>query len=446
AQIVEINVDDLSDLGLRSITGKDDILSGNINPRFPGEGGSGGGSVATTDAASFFTYDDAAQPAGSFQAQLAALILQGKATIKARPKVVTVDGRQAIISIVRQVPVAQETLSGSTDRSTFEINFVPVGITLNLKPRVGENNSEVQMQVNAVVSNVETINNVVSGINLQAPELNTREVSTFVRVPNHRSLVLGGLINTETEERTFKTPILGDIPIIGGLFKRTRKDKDRTEIIIIITPHIVEEAGGRTESGPSDYQAADPRVSPKGSPVFDELESVLSQATYLLKLKDIRGIDPVTREPLSYEGEDPPLGEVDDPVFLTLAGVVRDLDLVNQLGLGQALTLPPDWPGPRTPFEVQRIVESFLIGYIIETNRLRITDLVPGRELLIPASAGPGDQETGFVSEKWKDPQLLALAKGTLYDRILQSLRALDFTADGREGRSRRNQPKGHRD
>ncbi|MEO7994936.1 MAG: hypothetical protein ABI743_11110, partial [bacterium] len=121
AQIVEINVDGLSDLGLRSVAGKDDIISSITNPRFPGEAGTSGTSLSPSDSANFFTYDDAALPAGSFQAQLASLILEGKASIKARPKVVTVDGRQAIISIVRQVPVAQETFNASNDRSTFEI-------------------------------------------------------------------------------------------------------------------------------------------------------------------------------------------------------------------------------------------------------------------------------------------------------------------------------------
>lgn len=426
AQIVEINVDSLSDLGLRAISGEDDILSGGSLTRFPGETG-GKSSPVLGDAGTFFTYDDANQPAGSFQAQLAALILQGKATVKARPRVMTVDGRQAIISIVRQVPVAQETLNPNNDRTTVDVNYIPVGITLNIKPRVGENNSEVQMQVNAVVSNVETINNVVAGLNIQAPELNTREVSTFARVPNHKALVLGGLINTETEERTFKTPILGDLPLIGGLFRRTRKGRDRTEVMIIITPHIIEEAGGRTETGDSPFTARDVRALPKGSEVYDALDSLLAPSTYILKLSDIQGIDPISRVPYSYEGEDPPLGAIEDPVFLTLVGIVRDLDLANALGLVRQVRFPADWPGARTQFEARRVAEAFLIGYMIEVNRLHIPDLVPGRELVIPVASESLDPESGFSSEQWHGLNLLQMTQSGLMVRILDSLRGYDY-------------------
>ncbi|MEO7995265.1 MAG: hypothetical protein ABI743_12775, partial [bacterium] len=312
----------------------------------------------------------------------------------------------------------------------FEINYIPVGITLNIKPRVGEGNSEVQMLVNAVVSNVGTINNVVSGINLQAPELNTREVSTFARVPNHRSLILGGLISNETEERTFKTPILGDIPVIGELFRRTRKNRDRTEIMIIITPHIIDETGGRTDETDNPYLVNDIHALPKGSPVFDALDNLLGQATYILKLPDIKGVDPVTREPLSYESEDPPLGAVDDPVFLTLAGVVRKLALADELGLTDLIQPPKDWAGPMTPFEKRRIAESFLIGYIIESNGLNIAGLTPGREITIPSTSTEEHVEAGFVGEQWSDLTVRSFTPGSLYDTILQSLRALDYTTD----------------
>ncbi|MCG3150868.1 MAG: hypothetical protein GEEBNDBF_00133 [bacterium] len=430
AQIVEINVDSLTDLGLRAISGVDDLVSGGSVTKFPGEGSATTGGI---DASSFFTYDDAAQPAGSFQAQLAALILQGKASIRARPRVMTVDGRQAIISIVRQVPVAQETLNPNNDRSTFDISYIPAGITLNIKPRVGENNSEVQLQVNAVVSNVETINNVVSGLNLTAPTLNTREVSTFARVPNHKSLVLGGLIDTETEERTFKTPILGDLPLIGGLFRRTRRKEDKTEVMIIITPHIMEEAGGRTQPGVSDYTIDDPRSLPKGSEVFHSLDSLLFQGSYILRIPDIKGIDPVSRTPLSFDSEDPPLGAIDDPVFLTIAGIVRELNLAKTLGLTEIIQFPRDWPGPRTSFEARRLAESFLIGYIIESNHLRIPDLQPGREILIPTSSRQDDPNTGFSSETWRDLNLLSVSRGGLYDTILQSLRGLDYSEQLKE-------------
>jgi len=387
AQIIEINVDDLFDLGLRQVEGVDDILSGSVNPVFPGESGS---SVS----GNFFTYDDESKPAGSFQAGLAALILDGRATIKARPKVVTVDGRQAIITIGRQVPVVQETTSG-TDRSSFDISFVPVGITLNIKTRIGYGGEEVSMQVNAVVSNVETLNNVVSELSLMAPELNTREVSTLVRIPNHQSLILGGLISTETETRTYKIPILGDLPLIGAAFRRTREIQDRTEIIIVITPHIAEEATPREDDGiENPYEIIDPYLIPLGSQLLDNLDNIIFPGEYVLKAPDIRGIDITTGEPtIPIELVVP--NSANDPVMLTLLQVIRKLRLVDNLRMMAGIEIPEDMDVETARFHA----EAFLLAYLRYLNDLEVEDMIAGRRLLVPAFPIP--------DEGFEEPELI---------------------------------------
>ena len=383
AQIIEINIDDLHDLGLRSVKGMDDIVKGSVSPKFPGESSA----TSQEDTATIFTYDDAGLPAGSFQASIAALILEGKATIRARPKVTTVDGRQAIITIVRQVPVAQETVSPNNDRSTFDISFVPVGITLNIKPRIGRNNSEIQMQVNAVVSNVETINNVVSGLNIQAPELNTREVSTIVRIPNHQSLILGGLISTQSERRTYKVPLFGDLPLIGKLFSRTKMNEDRTEIIIVLTPHVAEEIGGRTDVAENPFETNDELFKPTNSPLWDALENMITPLTYVIKYPDIQGIDPLTREPIGYKkdekGAGPPLGSANDPVFLTVRKIVDSLKLVDKLNLEDHIVFPSVFPD--SDEERRLFAEAFIIDYIIVSNNMTLDDLASSRTILIPS-------------------------------------------------------------
>ncbi len=388
AQIIELNVDDLTDLGLRDITGTDDILSGIVNPIFPGEGGSSGAS------GNFFTYDDAGDPGGSFSAALAALILDGRATIKARPKVVTVDGRQAIITIGRQVPVVQETQTGD-GRSSFDISFVPVGITLNIKPRIGYGGEEIQMQVNAVVSNVETLNNVVSELSLVAPELNTREISTIVRIPNHKSLILGGLISTELETRTYKIPILGDLPLIGSAFRRTREIRDRTEIIIVITPHVAEEATERLgDDMDNPYEIIDSYLVPLGSEILDNLDNVLFPGEYILKEVDLKGIDFTTGLTVVPEDQIIPYS-ANDPVMLTLLQVIRKLRMIDNLRMMAGIEIPPDMDAE----SARRHAEAFLIAYLRRMNNLQISDIDAGRRLMVPAFPIP---EEGF-----EEPELL---------------------------------------
>ncbi len=420
AQVIELNVDDMSDLGLRQVSGLDDILSGTVNPVFPGESGSSSGSGGA-GGGNFFTYDDAGEPAGSFSAALAALILDGKATVRARPKVVTVDGRQAIITIGRQVPVVQETQTGD-NRSVFNINFVPVGITLNIKPRIGQGGDEVQMQVNAVVSNVETLNNVVSELSLVAPQLNTREVSTIVRIPNHQSLILGGLISTELETRTYKIPILGDLPLIGSAFRRTRQIKDRTEIIIVITPHVAEEATPRSYSGETNpYRIVDPYLLPIGTDVLDNLDNVLFPGEYILKTVDLRGIDITSGKPTVPEDQIVAYS-ANDPVMLTLLQVVRKLRMVDNLRMMAGIEIPPDMDAQSARYHA----EAFLIAYLRQINSLEVHDVWAGRRLLVPSFPIP-DESFDKPELAWHTINYLALTRANpLLTGLAETIRWLD--------------------
>jgi len=277
----------------------------------------------------------------------------------------------------------------------------------------------VQMQVDAVVSNVETINNVVADV--RAPELNTREVHDIVRIPNHQSLILGGLISTEEERRTFKVPILGDLPLVGKLFQRSKTKENRTEIIIVITPHIAEEIGPRDYGGEENpYVLKDSAFTPIGTDIFDQLDNVLLPSTYLIKQTDIEGMDLKTLEPLK------PLSEIgkysiNDPVLLTLFNIVHKLDLVKELRMLDGPV--PEW---MTGEQVQYNAEAFLILYIEDINELTISELIPGRQIVLPSNPKP---EEGFESKTplWNSINFLQLSQR--YDpmqKVVESLMILD--------------------
>jgi Flp pilus assembly secretin CpaC len=417
AQIIEINIDALKDIGLRQVTGKDDMIQSSAQPSFPGESSS----TSQDSTATIFTYnDDGAVDIGNFQASIAALVLSGKASIKARPKVTCIDGRQAIITIVRQVPVVQETIIQDTSR--FDITFVPVGITLNIKPRIGRGNSEIQMQVNAVVSNVETINNVVTGLNIQAPEFNTREVATIGRTRNHPPLILGGLISSQTEDRTYKVPLLGDLPLIGQLFRRTKEKLDQNEIIIVITPHIANEDSDRVHEEPNEYAVSDPILIPKDSTTFDEFNNIVTNSTYFIKYTDIVGIDPLSRTLIGTDVEKPEIGTINDPVFLTTKRIVNRLHLVEELGITRFIKYPENSEIDDKPLYRQIESEAFLINYIINSNDIRLENLLVGRVLSFPSAPSTEIKHLG-QSTSWPGTQIDPEAnKDPLYQRIRESL------------------------
>ena len=75
--------------------------------------------------------------------------------------------------------------------------------------------------------------------NFEAPVINNRSATTQVSVQNGQTIVIGGLISTQDEERITKIPVLGDIPYLGAAFKRTKTSRSRTELLIIMTPYVI---------------------------------------------------------------------------------------------------------------------------------------------------------------------------------------------------------------
>jgi type IV pilus assembly protein PilQ len=86
--------------------------------------------------------------------------------------------------------------------------------------------------------NQDTVGQVFNGV----PSINTNEITTQVLVDNGQTVVLGGIFQTDRNESTTKTPFLGDLPYVGRLFRRTLQRDDKQELLIFITPRIIQEA------------------------------------------------------------------------------------------------------------------------------------------------------------------------------------------------------------
>jgi type II secretory pathway component GspD/PulD (secretin) len=100
----------------------------------------------------------------------------------------------------------------------------------------------VKMDVSPTISSLSSSSVAVSS-GFTVPIINSRSATTTVSVQDGQTVVIGGLISTEDDERVTKIPWLGDIPYIGAAFKRTKKTRVRSELLIILTPHVIKEPG-----------------------------------------------------------------------------------------------------------------------------------------------------------------------------------------------------------
>lgn len=166
-----------------------------------------------------------------FQAKLNAMISDGDAKLLSRPKVTTLDGKQARIMVGDRIPVLVERTENN--KTTTTIDYVDAGIKLSYTPRINENG----LITAAVRTEVSTPTLVPE---MKAYRITTREAETTVRMKDGETIVIGGLIGSDESKQFSKIPGLGDLPILGALFRNTNQTKNETEVIIILKAKIVE--------------------------------------------------------------------------------------------------------------------------------------------------------------------------------------------------------------
>ena len=184
----------------------------------------------------------------SINAQVKALVAEGEAEVLSRPSVLALDNRMAYINVSEDIPVANTSYAPGNNyqRTTFEVK--KAGISLTLRPRVSSNGEEVSLQVNAeVTAKVPDADVKVMGgaggvtVLASAPTISKREVKTYARVSNNTPFIIGGLIAKDKQAKVEKVPLLGDLPILGGMFRSKKQEMVKREVIIVLTPFVLPE-------------------------------------------------------------------------------------------------------------------------------------------------------------------------------------------------------------
>ena len=216
-----------------------------------------------------------------FDVDVRAMVRDGKAEILSRPSILTLNNRQATIRVGEDIPIATSTAGMSNaDMLSFNFKYLPTGIMLNIRPRIAEDGKEVSMMIDTIVSSKVpgadlTITDTSGTVLASAPTISSRRVQTYGIIPNNTPFIIGGLVNKEHHTIHDKVPILGDLPLIGGLFRADRTETSKTEVIIVLTPHVLPTKGEILSAMPKD----DPR--------FDHIGNELFRDSYRIKNEDV---------------------------------------------------------------------------------------------------------------------------------------------------------------
>jgi general secretion pathway protein D len=177
-----------------------------------------------------------------FQATLKAIAVAGKAQVLSRPSIMARDGQMAKIVVGQEIYMPSGVSYSTTGNNTTPIiqgNYSEIGIILNVTPFIGAN-SLVEMILQPQTSSVDASTPgqlIATGI--YAPTINLRSADTVVVTPDSQTVVIGGLISNSKASSDSKVPLLGDIPLLGYLFKSSSTTKAKTELMMFLTPHIV---------------------------------------------------------------------------------------------------------------------------------------------------------------------------------------------------------------
>ena len=207
--------------------------------------GGGGAGLGATDSL-FYSF-----VSSNLQVALHALETNGRTQVLSAPSLVVMNNQPAQIQVGDNIPISQTTVNtGDADTTLSSVEYVQTGVILDVVPRINPGGL-VYMDIQQQVSDAENPgSNSDTPVN---PRISTRSVSTQVAVQSGQTVLLGGLIKQDNAESVSAVPYLGKIPGLRWLFGNTSKSKDRTELIVLITPKVIT-SNGQARQVTDDYR------------------------------------------------------------------------------------------------------------------------------------------------------------------------------------------------
>ena len=222
--IAEVTHDNDIDLGIEFSA---------MNVRDSGSGWTAGtdfGLAAATEGFNFAIIE------ADLTAAVHALAEVGKLEVLSRPYVLASDNQTARITVGEEVPFIRDTRITETGQTINTIVYEDIGIILEVTPHVNPDGLVIMTVAPEISVESDDTVEITDGVN--AAKFRKRSAESRVAIRDGQTIVIGGLVQDRTITLVSKVPLLGDLPLLGGLFRRTRDSKSKTELLIFITPHV----------------------------------------------------------------------------------------------------------------------------------------------------------------------------------------------------------------
>jgi general secretion pathway protein D len=199
---------------------------------------------------------------GNFSMAIRALEATGKFDVLSRPYLLTADNQEASITVGQEVPFVTNSRVTDDGNTVNTVEYREIGIILTVTPQINSEGlvvMDVRQELSALTDLTVPISDDFNGV-----VINQRNVTTQVAVGNGQTVVIGGLMQDQKQETISQVPWLGDIPLLGALFRRTERNDVKTELLVFLTPEVI--------TDPTNLTGATGRVRDETEGLRDQVE------------------------------------------------------------------------------------------------------------------------------------------------------------------------------
>lgn len=175
-----------------------------------------------------------------YQVTIRAIAQSGNARVLSRPSILARNNQPATITVGQSVPlITSVSYNGLNGTPINAVSYTSVGVILKVTPFITADGL-VEMMVSPQISSIDPNLSIPISAGVNAPVIDIRSADTVAVTADGQTVIIGGLMETDKSTTDTKIPILGDIPLLGNLFKHKQKSDSKTELLIFLTPHIVQ--------------------------------------------------------------------------------------------------------------------------------------------------------------------------------------------------------------